>query len=92
MKNFKTNEAVVNSLLQAYNKNEIIILLQKVQNDFLMLDEKIKELLNTDIIDIEGLEVVDLNFDQSYNELNELAELRNKKIEELLKTVKKQTL
>lgn len=88
MNNSKSDETSMRIFLQAYNKNEINMLLQKVQNDYFMLDEKIKELLSIDIIDVKGLEDVVTNFSQAYSELKELAGLRNKKIEELLMIIK----
>jgi len=69
-----------------YTKSELIILLQKVQGDFQMLDSKIEELLNSDNIDAESLGSEIKKLRLAYAELNEIATLRNKKIQELLKS------
>lgn len=65
-----------------YSKDEMITLLQKVQNDFVMLDKKIKEILN-----VENMSVVDRRLIDAIYILNECAEIRNKKIEELIKMI-----
>ena len=69
-----------------FNKNELITLLQKVHNDFNMLDSKLEELLNSENIDLESMRSDVKRLRIAYTELNEIATLRNKKIQELLKS------
>lgn len=91
MNDTKNKEIVKKTIQSAYNKEKIIILLQKVQNDFNMLDSKMKEILNTDTVDIPGLEEDVKILNEANKALNYFADLRNKKIEELLQAIKIKT-
>ncbi len=83
------SDKLVKKLIQpAFNKNELIMLLQKVQGDFTMLDSKIKELLDSDDFDIESMGEFAITLKESFKGLKECAEIRNKKIAELLKIIK----
>ena len=77
-------EGVKKVIRSATDKNELITLLQKVFNDYAMLDSKMKELLNPDNSDMG--DVVE-NFKEIHKELNKYANSRNEKIEALLKTI-----
>lgn len=83
----KNEKAVKNVIQPATDKNELIILLQKVHNDYVMLDSKMKELLNSNGIDRESLGNDNEILKEAYKDLNKCAELRDKKIEELLKII-----
>jgi hypothetical protein len=70
------------------SKANLITLLQKTQNDYNITDNKIKEILNIENIDMDsmgnvGAKLIEVNYD-----LIEFAEMRNKKIEELLNAIK----
>lgn len=67
----------------AYSKEEIINLLQKVHSDFNMIDKKMKKILNVENLNVIDRKLIDANYI-----LNECAEIRNKKIEELLNAIK----
>ena len=83
------SKEVVKKLIQpAFNKDELIMLLQKVQGDFTMLDSKIKELLDSDDFDIESMGEFAVKLKESFKGLKECAEIRNKKIDELLNAIK----
>jgi hypothetical protein len=90
MNDSKNDENAKKVIQSAKGKDEFINLLQKVHNDFIMLDKKMKEILNTDRIDrrsLGGIVVIE-KLKEVNKDLNIYAELRNKKIEELLKTIK----
>jgi hypothetical protein len=88
MNDSKSDETVKKVIQPTTDKTDLIILLQKVHNDFNMLDSKMKEILNTDGIDKETLGNIVEKLKEVNKDLNECAEIRNKKIEELLKTIK----
>jgi hypothetical protein len=88
MNDSKSDKNAKKVVLAAYENNEIIVLLQKLHSDFNMLDSKMKEILNTDRLDMKILGNIAGKFNVANKELSEYAELRNKKIEELLKTIK----
>ena len=73
----------------AYSKAELINLLQKVHYDFNMIDSKMKEILNAENIDAESLGNNLEKLKEVNNNLIEYAGIRNKKIEELLDTIKR---
>ena len=70
-----------------FNKSELITLLQKVQGDYQMLDWKIEELLNSEDIDVKSMGGDVKRLQEAYRELNDLAKSRNKKLQELLKSI-----
>lgn len=84
MNDSKSEEETKKIIRSTTDKNELIILLQKVFNDYAMLDSKMKELLNPDNSDVG--DVVE-NFKEIHKKLNKYANSRNEKIEELLKTI-----
>jgi hypothetical protein len=88
MNDSKSDEAAKKVIQPTTDKIDLIILLQKVHNDFIMLDSKMKEILNIDGIDRETLGNVVERLKKINKDLNECAEIRNKKIEEFLKTIK----
>jgi hypothetical protein len=83
----KTNSKEA-TIQPAYTKEEIINLLWKAQHDYNMIDSKIKEMLNVENINIkEFREVASKIYELNYD-LIECAEMRNKKIEELMGIIK----
>jgi hypothetical protein len=87
MNDLKNDEYKTKVIQPTIDKIDLINLLQKVHNDFNMLDNKIKEILNTDGIDRESLGNIIEKLKEVNKDLIECAEIRNKKIEELLKIV-----
>jgi len=86
MNNTNSKEAVKATILHAYTKEEIIIILQKAFNDYNMVDSKMKDILTS--TDIKSME--DVNWKliiEANNILIEYAEKRNKIIEELLNII-----
>ena len=59
-----------------------------MQDDFTILDCKMKEILDSEDLDKESLGDIVVKLKESFMDLSECAELRNKKIEELLKAIK----
>jgi hypothetical protein len=92
MNNSISEIKALKALQPNYNRDDIIILLQKVQYDFNMLDSKMKAILDSENIDMESLGDVVKSFKEAYTELNEYAEIRNKKIKELLNAVNINTI
>lgn len=78
-----------NVIQPAYNKIEIIILLQKILRDYAMIDEKIKDVLHADIIIGNNYNCAS-KFEESLKILNENVKVRNSIIEELLNLVQYQ--
>jgi len=88
MNDFKSDEKGKKVILPDYNKDELIVLLRKMHNDFNMLDSKMKEILNSENVDRESLGNIAIKLNEANKELNECAEIRNKRITELLKMIK----
>jgi hypothetical protein len=84
MNDLKSDKAAKNVIQPTIDKIDLVILLQKVQNDFNMLDNKIKDILNPDDVDKETLRNIVEKLKEVRKDLNECAEKRNKKIGELL--------
>ena len=82
----KTNNSKVTQPL--FWEGYIQDLLQKMFNDFNMIDCKMKEILNSESIEKEGLQDIAKKLNEANIELNQCAEIRNKKIDELLKMIK----
>jgi hypothetical protein len=75
-----------NKVIQSeINKKDLIVLLQKVQNDYEMIDCKMKELLDPENIRNDANENDLRKLSDIFNDLSDFAKKRDKKIEELLK-------
>lgn len=88
MNNTEKDENKKKIMQPAYSKAELITLLQKAHNDFKMIDSKLKEILNAENIDAESIGNTIEKLKETNNNLIEFAKIRNRKIEELLKTIK----
>lgn len=90
MNNSSSKEAVEATIIPAYSKEEIIILLQKAQNDYNLIDNNINKVLSSDNTDIESMGNVDKKLKEANIVLIECTRIRNEKINELLNIIKKQ--
>ena len=88
MNDFNDDNKPKKVILSPYNIDDLIYLLQKMFNDFNMIDCKMKEILNSESIEKEGLQDIAKKLNEANIELNQCAEIRNKKIDELLKIIK----
>jgi hypothetical protein len=86
--NDSKNDKSVNKVIQSeIDKNDLIILLQKVLNDYDMIDCKMKELLNSNNFDKETLSNIIQKLSDVNKNLNDCAKQRNKEIVEFLKII-----
>ena len=88
MNDFNSDNKPKKVIQSPYNIDDLIYLLQKMFNDFNMIDCKMKEILNSESIEKEGLQDIAKKLNEANIELNQCAEIRNKKIDELLKMIK----
>ena len=79
MNDFNDDNKPKKVILSPYNIDDLIYLLQKMFNDFNMIDCKMKEILNSESIEKEGLQDIAKKLNEANIELNQCAEIRNKK-------------